>query len=399
MPDLAYGPINGDADLSGVARLIHAAFASPLDQAETWLRTAGLEHVRVVREGSSRPLGCLLRVPMGQFFGGRSVRMLGIAGVAVAPEARGRGVALSLMRNAMLEAAGEGWPLAGLYASTQSLYRQVGFEQAGHRFRVRLRPSAIGIIERSLTMRELMADDDPAVEANYRTFASAFNGPLDRGAYVWSRIRERRGEKFEGFGVFEGDRLVGYVYLSQRRKPETGRHDLALSDIAFTTPAAGRRLLTFLGDFATMADEIEFFGGPVHPLLTLLPLQQYQVERVEYWMLRVLNVAGAMAARGVAPFTNARWAVGIRDELIPSNAGGWTILTRDGAASAMRGSANDASAPTVASMDIRGFASVYAGLYSPLEASHAGLIDGTDAALRPGLAVFSGGTPWMSDMF
>lgn len=47
------------------------------------------------------PAASLVRVPVGQRFGGRSVPMLGIAGVAVPPERRGGGLARRLMADAI----------------------------------------------------------------------------------------------------------------------------------------------------------------------------------------------------------------------------------------------------------------------------------------------------------
>src|SRR5688572_32537597 len=44
-----------------------------------------------------------VEIPMGQFYGGRSVSNLGVAGVAVAPEARGGRVALDLVLSSLRE--------------------------------------------------------------------------------------------------------------------------------------------------------------------------------------------------------------------------------------------------------------------------------------------------------
>lgn len=385
-----------DADLRPVARLLSLAFGSPIDKAEEWVRAAGLEHVRVLRVVSGPPDACLLRVPMGQFFGGRAVPMLGIAGVAVGPEHRGRGLARELMRRAMLEAAGESVPLAGLYASTQSLYRQVGFEQAGHWCRAVLPAHRIGLNERWGVVRELAEADAPAIEACYRAFAARFNGPLDRGPYVWRRVWRLREQAYQPFGVFDDvGRLEGYLFLGQKRK-DSGRQDLELSDLAFLTPRAGRRLLTFLAGFATIADEASFHCGPTHPALALMPLQAYAVQRREYWMLRVLNIQGAIEARGYPPGVTARAAFTIEDDLIAANTGTWTVAVEGGRASVARGSAG--YIPLVR-CGVRGLAAIYTGFLTPPEAALAGLVEGTDDALAAAAAIFSGGTPWMADMF
>src|ERR1043166_7061219 len=98
-----YGPI-GESDVATIVRLYHHAFASTPDAEQKWIRPAGLENFRGVRESEKQhPCACLLRIPMGQYFGGRRVSILGIAGVATAPEARGQGLGKWMMGRAMAE--------------------------------------------------------------------------------------------------------------------------------------------------------------------------------------------------------------------------------------------------------------------------------------------------------
>ncbi len=395
----AYGVIE-DSEVKGAARLLAHAFAGPLDKSEEWLRAAGVEHARVVREADG-PAACLLRVPMGQVFGGRSVPMVGIAGVAVGPESRGKGLARRLMQECMRELAAEGAPLSGLYASTQTLYRQVGFEQAGHWFGVRLPLHRIDVRQKGRALRPLAEADMPAVEACYRAFASRFNGPLDRGTYIWKRVRVWRGEVYHAFGIDGGGGrgLDGYMYLAQQRKPETGRHDVALTDLVFLTPEAGRQLLAFLADFATVGDDATFTAGPVHPVLTLLGQQKYEVQKRDYWMLRVLDMKGAIEGRGYPRAVSATVRVEIADDLLSANAGAWTVRVEGGRATVTRDGGGEKGAPGPILCDIRGLAPLYSGFFTGREAALAGLVQGPDDALDAATAIFSGGTPWMTDMF
>lgn len=389
-----YGPVT-EAEARPVARLLSHAFAGPLEKSEEWLRAGGLAHARVLREGAG-PAACLMRLPMGQFFGGRSVPMVGVAGVAVGPESRGRGLARRIMQEALRELAGEGVALSGLYASTQGLYRQVGFEQAGHWFGVRLPLHRIDVREKGRALRPLGEADTPAVEACYRSFASRFNGPLDRGPYVWRRIRVFREETFHGFGIDGEAGLEGYLFLTQRRKPETGRHDVGLTDLVFLTAGAGRQLLAFLADFATVGDDAEFKAGPAHPLLALLGQQKYDVVKREYWMTRIVDLRRAIAERGYLPATKAAARFEIADDLLPGNAGAWTVRVEHGRGEALRDAGSGGAAIRCG---IRGLAAMYTGFFTGREAALAGLAEGPDGALDAATAIFSGGTPWMSDMF
>jgi predicted acetyltransferase len=389
---LTYGVMDRERETDAVARLISLAFATTIDGAKEWMTKAGPEHFRVGREGDA-PVACLLRIPMGQYFGGRSVPMVGIAGVAVAPEARGRGVAKSLMSHCMREIAAEGTALSCLYASTQSLYRLVGFEQAGHRFQTRLPWSVIAGQGEFVPVRALTDADTPAVEACYREFARRFNGNLDRGPYIWNRVRSSRDDAYHGFGIQGPRGIEGYLFVSLKRRPDTGRQDVTLSDLAFVNARAGRGLLRFLADTTTMAEEISFFGGPLHPLLTLMPQQRYAVERRDYWMLRLTDVRSAIASRGYGPAVGGDVAIELTDEVVPANAGPWTIRVRDG-----RGAMERGGSPR-ARMDVRGLAAMYAGLYSGDQAELLGLAEGDAVALATLGGLFGNATPWMTEMF
>lgn len=386
-----------EADLPALARLMHFAFASELDGAEKWLRESGLEHVRAVRTApDATPSACLLRIPMGQYFGGTSVPMLGIAGVAASPETRGRGVARAMMTHAMQEAATDGFAISCLYASTLGLYRQVGYEQAGHQFTTTIPLGRIDVRERAGDIRPLTDADEPAIRECYARFAPAFNGMLDRDEYCWRRVRNFRGTPHSGFGVIgDSGHLDGYLFLTQVRDGHSGFHDLSLTDVVFTTPAAGRRLLGFLADFATMGESVSIPGGPLHPITSLMSLRQTVASKRDYWMIRILDLAAAIERRGYPAQLTAEVGLRITDDIIPGNAGDWRIRVEAGSARATRQTLADRI-----ECDIRGLASIYSGLYSARQAAMLGWVGGTDRALAAAHLLFgSGGSPWMTDRF
>lgn len=389
-----FGPPMDDGDVQAAARMLSLAFAASPEGASQWIDRAGREHLRILRDEQG-PGACFMRVPMGQYFGGRSVPMVGIAGVAVPPERRGSGLAISLMREALREIARERAPLSTLYASTQALYRQVGYEQAGHRFLYRFPLDRLGVRERAMAVKALAEDAQQAIVACASEFARAFDGTLDRGPYCWGRVRANRDERYDGFGVFADDgSLEGYVFLTQRRKVETGRAEITISDLAFTTARAGRRLLGLLADFATVGDDALLFAGPIHPLCTLMPQQRFSVEKRDYWMLRIVNLPAAIEARGFPCACRGAVTLDVRDDLLPENAGRWTISVADG-----RGRAEPGRDGPTLRLDIRGVAAIYSGFYSVRQAALVGLVEGDEDAFNRAEAVFPTSTPWMIDMF
>ena len=61
--------------------------------------------------------------------GGRRVPTAGVAGVAVAPEYRGAGLARQVMTHLLSEARGRGAVISTLFRTAPALYRSLGYEQ------------------------------------------------------------------------------------------------------------------------------------------------------------------------------------------------------------------------------------------------------------------------------
>lgn len=388
-----------DRDVPTLVSLITDAFAGPAEAAEAWVRTHALSNVRVLRD-ADRPVACALRIPMAQHFGGRAVPMVGVAGVAVSPVHRGAGLARDMMSRVIAELAEEGMALSTLFASTRSLYRQVGYESAGCRFSHRIPVARLARTQGAAPVSPLTDTDMPLARDCYERTAPSRQGSLLRGEYCWSRIWKNGDDVFRGFGV-RGDgangnaaRLDGYVSLRQQRKPESGHHEIVLSDFVANTPAAVAALSSFLAGFATMADDLVFHAGASHPLSLLMPHHHGCVTLHEPWMLRICSAPRALEGRGYPAGLTATLALNLLDEVVPSNAGPWTLSVRDGSATVSRG----ASGPAL-SLDIRGLAAIYTSFLSPAEASLAGFAQGNDDVLAQAGVIFAGPAPSMGDFF
>lgn len=392
-----------ESDLPALSTSVHFAFGGTVEGSEKWLRGAGLEHSRVVRAGSGGGTGplvaSLLRIPMGQHFGGRTVPMLGIAGVTVMPEARGQGHAKWMMARALNEARAEGFAISTLYASTQGLYRSVGYEQAGHKVVTRLGLANLGVRAEANApaIRPLGDRDEGAIRACYEAHAASFAGSLDRGPYVWARTRLSRDEKYDGFGAFDSaNTLVGYVFINQSRGLGDTNGEIAVSDIAFSTPAAGRKLLAFLADFGTMFSHATLQGPPLHPLVSLTDSRDFTLEKYEAWMLRVCDVKKALEARGYPAHVKATVELRVQDDAVAENSGSWTMHVEHGRAEVRKESAMH---PAL-SIDIRALAPLFTGLYTARQLRAVGWAEGDQGAVSAADSVFGGfGTPWMCDFF
>lgn len=376
-----------------MARLLSLAFAGPVEGCKQWMELGGHENLRVFAPENATPQACLLRIPMGQYFGGRSVPMVGIAGVAVAPEARGQGLARSMMQAALRDAAASGAPLMGLYASTQTLYRSVGFEQAGSRCRIRVPMAWLDARSRAGQILPIADTSHAGVRACYADFAARTNGMLDRGEYIWKRIKKNRGVESEGFGVAgPAGTLDGYIFFNQQRL-DSGRHDLVLTDFAFRTPDALRRLMGFLADFAPMADHLEFFGGSDHPALLMLSQQRHQISMKECWYIRLINLKAALEARGYNSLLRAELHLDVDDQLLPANSGRWVLCVEGGRGTLTPGGNGQLR------IGPRGLAPLYSGFQSAESLELIQLCQGPAETLAAASAIFAGRAPAMTDFF
>lgn len=374
---LRHAPLE-PADWPALVEVLSACFGITPDRWDSFRRRIGDANLRTARVGG-RVVGGLGVYRMGQVFGGRSVGLGGFAGVGVAAEHRGSGVAAAMMGSALAALRDEGVPLAGLYASTQRLYRSVGFEQAGSRVGWRVPLRAVGIADRSVGVERV--EDADRVRPLYRPV----HGNLDRNDAIWDRILRGQGERILVYRV--GDE--GYAVLGTEG---TGLHyDVLVRDWQAHTPAAARRLWTLLADHSSLGEHARWQGAAVDAMGAHLSEQAATVTGTMRWMIRVLDVPGAFAARGWDH--DGEIDLHVEDALFPENAGAWRVRVADGRAEVARGGTG------ALRCGARGLAPLYTGFYDAPTLRRLGWIDGDDASVRAAARLFAGPEPWMSEMY
>jgi predicted acetyltransferase len=236
----------------------------------------------------------------------------------------------------------------------------------------------------------LGAGDAPAVEALYREVARARNGYLDRGPYVWQRVREPRSGEARGYAVRNGSALEGYVYLQQRGAED--QRQLVITDFVAVTPGALRRLLRLVADHQSTIKTTIFHGAAHEPLLFVLAESAGRVELTDHWMLRIVDVEKALSARGYrAPDATVDFS--ITDQQIPENSGSFRLEVERGTPRVTRGGAGSVR------LDVRGLAALYTGFLPPADLARAGLLHANESELVTLSDLFGGSSPAMSDFF
>ncbi|MBI2395792.1 MAG: GNAT family N-acetyltransferase [Deltaproteobacteria bacterium] len=382
-----------DAGRAEYAAVAAHAFGFPVADAPDWFARAGHENLRVLR-ADERVAAGLMVVPMGQFFGGRSVPCLGVAGVAVSPEARGAGVATRLMVETVRQARASGFALSTLYPATVQLYRRAGYARAGARNVIELTPNAAETGARDLRVSRVVAgaaEEDAELRSVYARFAARRNGFLDRGPYVWGRVHRPRNKVTETFKL-HGERSVdGYVVVNHRMGDHAG--DVLVQDLVALDRRAAARALELLSGYGSVATVIRWWGGAPDLFTEVLPERRHPIAVTDYWMLRLCDVERALSMRGYPAPLDLALDLDVADDCVPENAGRYVLRVRDGRATVTRGGSG------ALSIDVRALAALYTGFHDARTLVDLGEASGNESTLAVADAVFAGRAPAMGDFF
>ncbi len=385
------GPASSETELQQLLEVLSPVFHMPVERAPRFRLAVGDANFRIVRT-TDCVVGGMAIVHMGQYFGGRSVSMNGIVAVGVAPHFRARGAASALMAETLREMhRDKHCAISTLYPATVPVYRKAGYEIAGGHYETSIDLDRISPRDATLPIRPLVDADMSAVKRLYQTAVQHHNGTLDRGDYLWNRVREPRGEKAAGYVVLEEDHFTGYVFYIVKGNPN--EEYLALTDIAATTPTAGRRLLTLLSDHRSMEHHAQWHGGPSPSILLHLREAPARVKLHCYWMLRIVDVPRALAERGYPTCINDELHLDVRDDVIDANTGRFVLRVADGAATVTPGGTGSLS------LHVRALSMLYSGHRSVHDLIAVGQAESDQLSIGIADALFRGPEPWMVDMF
>ena len=339
---------------------------------------------------------------MQQWWHGRSMPMAAVAGVKVAPEERGRGIGTAMMTRMLRDVADRGYPVSALYPATAPLYRSFGWEIAGGKYEtvvpVRSLASLIGPDESVPTpagqgdpafgpaapdsgspapaarfaamapkLRRATPDDSAAIVAVKGLVHARLRhcGPNTREPW---ELRDWLGDP-EHFAYLADDGFLSYRWA--RHADEIDAEEL----IAASAETASA-LWQILASHATMATRIRVCLAPDDPVHVLSREPDAELRRIDSWMLRIVDPAAAVAARGFPAGVTVSVPLELADPALPANAGHWRLEVADGQGSLQRAGGGTAGELRLGA---RGFAALFAGsAIGPLRL--AGLVAGGDAA-------------------
>ncbi len=361
----------------------------------SYLDKIGRENVRTIHH-EGRCVGGLAFYRMGHWFGGRSIPTAGISGVAISAAHRGGGTCRQLLQTVLRENYDEGFPLASLYASTQTLYRKVGFEQAGTQTQYSLPMSSIaGGHSRACAIERVESPSLELLDRVARRRASTGNGQLQRTPGLWQRlVSPNDGLQTKTYLFGDPDDPEGYAILKANRAGDGVPQPLVATDVVVNSHAAAERLLALIRDHRSIFDSFRWFGGPNDPLLLFADEGRATVIQQTRWMERILNVPTALSQRGYPPDLDVTLDLQIDDDLIPENTGCWQVRVGDGAAQVEAGGVGTLR------MNIRALAALFSAYFTASELVQLGQIQASSSAqIAAADRVFAGPTPWMPEVF
>ena len=331
---------------------------------------------------------------------GAELPCAGLTWVAVKPTHRRRGALTGLMAELLGDALRRGAPLAALWAAEGAIYGRFGFGVATYAQEAELDTRAPLPLRVEPDPRPLRLIDHETVPARLARVhgreRARRHGLVARSPEWWREGILHTPPEVAAQGLADalvvvlGDRddPAGYA-IYRVRAPDDFDDDkpgrVEVQELVADTAAGAAALWRYLASIDLTAT-LGAWNLPVDdplPLLVADPDRARLTRRLPALWLRLLDVPRALAARDwtVPPDV----AVGVRDPLLPDNAGTWRLAP---------GGCERTDAPPDVELDVRDLAAAYLGGVSVAALRAAGLVEertegavaALDAALRTPLA-------------
>lgn len=402
-----FGRLQPD-ELAEDARIRSQAFSVDVGPADPDRPGVPLDRVHVARLGGEL-VGTATVFSFGQWFGGRSVPMGGVAGVAVAPHARGMGIARQLIADAIVAMRDRGEVLSALYPTAPPLYRSMGYEFAGRYERTTVDLHTVAAAAKrqagdpSLQAKPIAGSDIQQLRPLYDRLAAESPGWLDRSDLFWRRIGHEinpdRHNRFCYLLTDNGGEIRAGLTVSHRAGVEPLKFGLDIGGPFADSPDAMRAALSLVANMGATADRATF-SLPVEQLGLAMPAAYLDHADSWLWMARIVDLAGAVRARGYSRHVTADVALAVHDPVAPWNDGRWLLSVANGEARVERIEDDAPQRPDIVALDIQTLSGLFTGFLQPGSLAGAGrLPNASPEALDALASIFAGPAPRLVDFF
>lgn len=319
-----------------------------------------------------------------QLWHGCPVPMSGVAGVYVAPEWRGRGVAGLLVTEALRRSHELGDAVAVLFPSVMPPYRRLGFELAGAVTKTTFAADSLRALGRpTVSVRRATTADAADITRLLRRYDEhgAASGPLDLDE---DDVRELLADD-DNICYLADDGVMLYAWDGD---------DLRVERIAAENPGTLRSLWALAGSGASIVRNVYTYQ-PLHdPVHWIVDAKAHALVEHESWMLRLVDADAAISSRGFPAGVDIEVALRLDDPWLPSCEGDFRLKVANGTGRLVRGQA----ATGAVHLGPNGVAALYAGV-PPATISRAGLLSGGNAVDLAHLEAAFASRPFLIDAF
>jgi predicted acetyltransferase len=256
-------------ELEEVARLEAHSFPAPGRGHRWWMEFlrsgphGGLEALWVAEE-SGRLVGACQLLWMRQWIAGAALKVMGLAGVAISPTHRRRGLAQRMLTAGFEHARERGDCASALFPFRASFYEDLGYGLAGEAHQYQLPPALLpdDKVERMKVRLVDTPDDFAAMKAVYAEAARLLQtGQLDRTDRSW---RGSWGEEEQAAVVYWNDDGVpeGYCIVRYRADLPLDRRYLEVEERAWLSISAQRGIYGWLSTLGDQWREITYRAHP-----------------------------------------------------------------------------------------------------------------------------------------
>lgn len=386
-------------DLDGLWELFRLGFGASAADRDHWTSDLDVSRATII-EGDGGEVAAATHVrPFRQHFGGRAVPLAGYSPVAVLPEYRGRGWGRAVTAAPLADLRERGEVIAGLFPASVALYRSVGFEVAGSYVHRRIPAAHLAALDPApeVVVRRGTAADLAAVHRCYARLSPRTDGSLVRPPSWWARRLAPDLAGTELYVVDDPDtdgEVAGYAAYRHGRGRHPYDYSVVVTEVHGATAAVQRALWRVVGSSGSQAPDVAVVGPAEDPLFLLTGSADPLAVRSEIrWMIRLVDAAGAVAARGWNAAVAGRVDLEVVDDHAPWNAGRWVLEVADGVGRLTRGGSG------AVTVTVGGLSAWWAG-YAPARLLAAtghvasadrralDLLDGLGAATPPTLVDF-----------
>ncbi|MEI7768359.1 MAG: GNAT family N-acetyltransferase [Chloroflexales bacterium] len=336
-------------------------------------------------------------IPLRLETGRGAIAAAGIGSVASAPEGRRRGHVAALLRHSCDELRESGVALAVLYPFKRGFYGRYGWATFMER-RVYQGPPASFASFRYAPGRFHAAGPDQIADFDliYRSALRGRFGPTLRDDAWWRGVLRGWDGKAHSAYIWRDEGGSPRSFLIYRVVPDAAGRRLECQDIVALDPTARAQLFAFFAGHEDQVAQVRFKAPADAPVNLLMP-EPLDCTVEPHFMLRLVDVAAALAGYAFPADLSGRLRIGVCDDWIPEHNAVFDLELAGGRAAVRR---QPADSPVDISCDVRVLTQIYSRYLRPRTAAAFGMLS---AAGREGLALaeraFGGPAPFNADFF